>query len=93
MGTKETSLPEIDFDVKVSKDDEKQIIIFNDDVNTFEHVIKSLIDVCEHTTLRAEQSAMMVHHNGRCSVKSGSYKKLEPRCTALLERGINAEIQ
>lgn len=93
MGTEEIALPEIDFEVKVNKKEENQIVVFNDDYNTFEHVIKSLIEICDHSTLQAEQSAMMVHYNGKCVVKKGSYEKLKPQCSALLDRGINAEIQ
>ena len=93
MSTKELELPEIDLDVLFDTEDSKQIVIFNDDVNTFEHVIESLIKICNHNSLQAEQCAMMIHYNGKCSVKTGSYDKLRPKCEALLERGINAEIQ
>lgn len=69
-----------------------QIILHNDDVNTFDWVIKSLMDICDHTALQAEQCAMIVHHNGKCDVKTGELKELKPRCTALLDRGLSAEI-
>jgi len=90
---KEIVLPSFDLDVDIKTEDEKQIVIFNDDVNTFEHIIVSLIDLCDHSSVQAEQCAYMIHHNGKCSVKKGSYKKLKPICSALLEKGINAEIQ
>ncbi|WP_029209583.1 ATP-dependent Clp protease adaptor ClpS [Aquimarina agarilytica] len=70
-----------------------QIVLFNDDVNTFDHVIDTLIRVCEHEPLQAEQCAMLVHYKGKCGVKTGDYKDLEPRCTALLDAGLSAEIQ
>ncbi len=70
-----------------------QIVLFNDDVNTFDHVIDTLISVCDHEPLQAEQCAMLVHYKGKCSVKTGDYKDLEPRCTALLDAGLSAEIQ
>ena len=73
-------------------DDEWHIVLFNDNHNTFDHVIKTLIAVCEHTPQQAEQCAMIVHYNGKCSVKSGSYKELEPKCTGLLDAGLSAEI-
>lgn len=69
-----------------------KIILFNDDVNTFDHVIDSLIQICGHTVEQAEQCAVLVHYTGKCSVKSGEYKDLEPRCTALLNKGLTAEI-
>lgn len=70
-----------------------EIILFNDDVNTFDHVIDTLIDVCDHEPLQAEQCALLVHYTGKCGVKTGSYKELEPQCSALLEAGLSAEIQ
>ena len=81
-----------DQDVLVATDREHEIILYNDDVNTFDHVIQTLISVCEHTAQQAEQCAMIVHYNGKCTVKSGSYKELEPKCTRLLDAGLSAEI-
>ncbi len=74
-------------------DKENQIVLFNDDVNTFDHVIETLVMVCEHTHLQAEQCAIIVHYKGKCTVKSGSYEDLEPRCSKLLDAGLSAEIQ
>jgi ATP-dependent Clp protease adaptor protein ClpS len=73
--------------------DQQQIILYNDDFNTFEFVIESLIKVCKHDVIQAEQCTYLVHYKGKCSVKKGSYKELEPMCTALLERGLTAEIE
>lgn len=72
---------------------QKQIVIHNDDVNTFEHVIESLIEICDHDMVQAEQCAWIIHHNGKCSVKRGSLDDLEPRCVALQDRGLSAAIQ
>jgi len=69
-----------------------EIILFNDDVHTFEYVIDSLIDVCEHTLQQAEQCTYLVHYKGKCAVKTGEYDELEPRCTQLLNLGLSAEI-
>lgn len=71
----------------------KNLIVFNDDVNTFDHVIDSLIKVCRHNPIQAEQCTYIVHYKGKCDVKSGDWDTLEPMCTALLDRGITAEIQ
>ncbi len=73
--------------------DQKDLIVFNDDVNTFEHVINSLIKVCKHSEIQAEQCTWIIHYNGKCQVKRGSFARLEPLCTSLLEKGISAEIQ
>ena len=69
-----------------------EIIVYNDDINTFEHVIETLIRVCNHTPEQAEQCSLIVHYNGKCTVKTGTYNKLKPQCTQLLEAGLNAEI-
>lgn len=69
-----------------------EIVLFNDEVNTFDHVIRTLIDVCEHTPEQAEQCSIIVHHNGKCTVKTGEYSDLKPRCTRLLQAGLSAEI-
>ena len=71
---------------------QNEIVLFNDDVNTFEHVIDTLIDVCDHTPEQAEQCSLIVHYNGKCTVKTGEYNDLKPRCTRLLQAGLNAEI-
>ncbi len=72
---------------------QRDLIVFNDDFNTFDHVIDSLIKVCKHQPLQAEQCTYIIHYNGKCQVKRGEYEELEPMCTALLDRGITAEIQ
>lgn len=73
---------------------EKQnnIVLFNDDHNTFDFVIESLVQYCKHDPVQAEQCAFIVHYKGKCSVKNGSYDELEPICTRLLELGLSAEI-
>lgn len=72
--------------------DERNLIVFNDDVNTFDFVIESLIKVCKHEPIQAEQCTYIIHFNGKCEVKTGSYDELASMCTALLERGISAEV-
>lgn len=77
----------------LTKEDQKHILVLhNDDVNTFDFVILSLIEVCRHTPIQAEQCTYLVHYKGKCDVKTGSYQFLEPMCTALLDRGLSAEI-
>lgn len=73
--------------------EKKDLVVYNDDVNTFDHVIESLVKVCKHEVEQAEQCTWIIHFNGKCQVKRGTFEKLEPMCTALLERGITAEIQ
>lgn len=72
--------------------DKVTIVLFNDDYNTFDWVIKALVDVCEHSSIQAEQCAMIVHFKGKYPVKSGEKEKLLPMCEALLDRGLSAEI-
>ncbi|SFS51559.1 ATP-dependent Clp protease adaptor ClpS [Lutibacter maritimus] len=71
---------------------QNEIVLFNDDVNTFDHVIDSLIEICDHTLEQAEQCAILVHYKGKCTVKTGEYKDLKPRCIQLLTKGLSAEI-
>jgi ATP-dependent Clp protease adaptor protein ClpS len=81
-----------DVDVLEKEVNLHEIILFNDDVNTFDFVIDSLIEVCDHTAEQAEQCALLVHYKGKCAVKTGEYNELKPRCTILLTKGLSAEI-
>lgn len=68
------------------------LILFNDDVNTFEWVIECLMAYCNHDIIQAEQCATLVHYTGKCEVKKGTFKTLKPICETLLEKGLSAEI-
>lgn len=68
------------------------LIVWNDDVNTFDHVIESLVDVCEHSAEQAEQCALIIHHKGKYGVKKGTFEILRPQAEALINRGIQATI-
>jgi ATP-dependent Clp protease adaptor protein ClpS len=68
------------------------LIVWNDEVNTFEWVIETLIDVCGHSTEQAEQCAIIIDSKGKYAVKEGSYEILKPQCDAITERGINATV-
>jgi len=72
--------------------DECELVVFNDDINTFEHVAKILIKVCQHTPEQAEQCTLIIHYKGKCTVKKGSRSKLKPMCEAILDAGIQAAI-
>lgn len=71
----------------------KELILFNDDVNTFDHVIQTLIDVCEHDFVQAEQCAWVAHYRGKCGVKSGSLTELKPIKTEMINRKLTVEIK
>ena len=90
MGTKEKISEKIISDTDSLH--ENEIILFNDDVNTFDHVIETLISTCEHTYTQAEQCSILVHYKGKCVVKTGSHKDLVPRCKKLLQAGLSAKI-
>ncbi|MBB6680775.1 ATP-dependent Clp protease adaptor ClpS [Aequorivita sp. 609] len=81
-----------DVDVAEMESNQNEIVLYNDDVNTFDHVINCLIFACEHTPEQAEQCSIIVHYKGKCTVKTGEYEELIPRCTMLLEAGLSAEI-
>ncbi len=70
-----------------------QLVVWNDEVNTFEWVIETLIKICGHTPEQAEQCAMLIHTQGKYAVKKGDYDTLKPMCDAITDRGIGATIE
>ncbi len=90
MSLQEKTSVEVLLEEEVVKQNE--IVLHNDDVNTFDHVINTLMHACEHSPEQAEQCALLVHYKGKCTVKTGVYDDLEPRCSMLLEAGLSAEI-
>lgn len=82
-----------DVDVLTSTEDPYSLIVWNDEVNTFEWVIETLMEVCGHSQEQAEQCAMIIHTKGKYAVKRGSYDELKPQCDAITERGIGATIE
>ena len=79
-------------EVQEKKDDPKNLVVFNDDYNTFEHVIETLIRVCRHSVEQAEQCTLIIHHRGKCSVKKGPEYKLKPMKEAICDVGIDARV-
>src|SRR5687768_11698696 len=80
-------------DVVLKEEATKALLLYNDDVNTFDFVTESLIKVCNHDPIQAEQCTYLVHYTGKCVVKNGTFKALKPLCEALLERGLSAKIE
>ena len=70
-----------------------ELVVWNDDENTFDWVIESLIDICNHTFEQAEQCSLIIHHKGKYAVRSGAYEQLKPMKGGLIDRGINATIE
>jgi ATP-dependent Clp protease adaptor protein ClpS len=79
-------------DILTQEAELNNIILFNDDVNTFEWVIECLMNYCGHDAVQAEQCAYIVHYTGKCAVKKGTLDTLTPICSTLLEKGLSAEI-
>jgi ATP-dependent Clp protease adaptor protein ClpS len=73
--------------------EEKELILYNDDHNTFNFVIKCLVSICRHDAMQAEQCTWLVHYSGKCVVKTGTYNFLKPLRDSLVERGLSAEIK
>jgi len=92
MSKKEKINPGLDENILTENVEKHEIILYNDDVNTFQHVIETLVKVCKHTYEQAEQCAYIVHFSGKCIVKTGSLEELVPICSSLLEAGLSAEI-
>jgi ATP-dependent Clp protease adaptor protein ClpS len=82
-------------DLDVLEDDNAgfHLIVWNDEVNTFDWVIETLISVCKHTQEQAEQCTMLIHYKGKCSVKTGDYDGLKVMCDGITDRGIGASIE
>lgn len=80
-------------DVLTTVEEPCNLIVWNDEVNTFEWVIETLMEVCGHSAEQAEQCAYIIHFRGKYAVKNGSYDDLKPQCDAITERGINATVE
>lgn len=85
--------PEEDLEVNLKEMLSSRIVVYNDDVNTFEHVILSFERILNHSYEQAEQCAYLIHHKGRCSVKTGMKDELKPYRDALIERELDARIE
>ena len=70
-----------------------ELIVYNDDFNTFQHVIETLMEVCHHDQLQAEQCTLLIHYKGKCAVKKGTAQELKAMCEQILERGITAKVE
>jgi ATP-dependent Clp protease adaptor protein ClpS len=77
---------------KESDIDSASIIVYNDDVNTFDHVIACLVGICGHSTHQAEQCAMIVHNNGKCKVKSGGLNEMIKMAERLIDNELTVEV-
>ncbi len=88
----ETSTAE-ETDLLTLTEDPCNLVVWNDEVNTFEWVIETLMEVCGHSNEQAEQCAMIIHTQGKYAVKQGSYDELKPLCDAITDRGIGATIE
>ena len=89
----EQTLEAVETDLLATISNSYNLIVWNDEVNTFDWVIATLILICHHTAEQAEQSAMIIHTKGKCAVKEGNYEFLKPMCDAITERGIGATIE
>ena len=74
-------------------EDLKDLVVFNDDFNTFDHVISTLMKVCSHSPEQAEQCTWIIHYKGKCSVKKGTFEELKPMKDGIIDAGIDAKIQ
>lgn len=91
---------DIDFDIEeevevldyIGEDYNKDLIVYNDDFNTFEHVTNTLIKVCKHDAHQAEQCTYLIHYKGKCAVKQGAYEELKPMREGIASAGIKAAI-
>jgi len=78
---------------RVGESNSYSLVLFNDDLNTFDHVIESLVEICDHDPVQAEQCALITHHRGSCEIKTGSKSLLSSMKTELLDRNLSCEIK
>jgi len=78
---------------RITVEAQKDLVLYNDDVNTFDFVIECLVEICKHNSLQAEQCAFLVHYKGKCGIKRGSEEELKSLCLNLLDRGLSAKIE
>jgi ATP-dependent Clp protease adaptor protein ClpS len=91
--TNPNTLESEETDLLIDDGNNCQLIVWNDEVNSFDWVITTLIEICGHTQEQAEQSAMIIHTKGKYAVKEGSYEFLKPMCDSITERGIGATVE
>jgi ATP-dependent Clp protease adaptor protein ClpS len=89
----EDVLVDEDLDLDLDTDLPAQIIVYNDDHNTFEWVIECFIDILGHTSVQAEQLALIIHTKGKATVKTGPKEELLPLMQGLNDRGLSAVIE
>ena len=70
-----------------------QLLVYNDDFNTFDWVIQSFMEICNHSFEQAEQLSLIIHFKGKAIVKTAPLNVLRPMKDALLERGLSAVIE
>ena len=87
------TLENLETDLLTGTEPPCNLVIWNDDINTFDWVIETLIEICGHTAEQAEQCAFIIHFKGKYAVKQGSYDELKPQCDAITDRGIGATIE
>jgi len=92
--TQTKSDPDVEVLEEEDTDEAEQwaLVVFNDDVNTFDHVIQTLIEVCKHSPEQAEQCTWIIHFKGKCTVKNGSFEELASMRNTICNRGISAEV-
>lgn len=85
--------PDEDLDTLTMEEHHYSLVVWNDEVNTFEWVIETLVDICSHSQEQAEQCAFLIHNKGKYAVKNGAYETLKPQCDAITERAIGATLE
>jgi ATP-dependent Clp protease adaptor protein ClpS len=90
---KEVTKTQEEVDLLEEENESYQVVLYNDDVNTFDWVIDCLVEICGHDPLQAEQCAMLVHFKGKAIVKSGELTEMQDICTALCDRDLSAVVE
>jgi ATP-dependent Clp protease adaptor protein ClpS len=88
-----TDNPEVSGGLSTLTDMPKCLVIHNDDFNTFDYVIDALIEICGHSTIQAEQCTLIIHNSGKCTVKTGSFRDVQPMWAEIIARGLTSTIE
>ena len=92
MDSNYTSRPQKIGSENTGQKQKARLILHNDEINTFDYVMKTLVDVCDHSITQAEQCATITHYKGRCEIRSGAFSEMKELCYELISRGLKASV-
>ncbi len=80
-------------EILVSLKEIHRLILWNDDVNTFDHVIHCLMHYLDYSENQAAKIAWTVHNEGKCAVLEGSFTEMEVYRKILQQEGLTVSVE